>query len=433
METENYKYNAEHAAGLDGEVVRFKTVADSSSATKAASYVNYTVFEAITQYVSKATELKQFDLETVKAGQSLASTDFSNNFNRLCMFMLYNGNAMLMQYLLNAIVWFMDEFNTKITSDYGSFELLLIIDPIVIVVLMGMFVPFILRVQSSLFRVYMHMCKFREEEVRGWLETCKNSADIIGGSAFQARKAYGSTTFDITLIKDGEENAGPAEEKKEAPKETLVPTVGPTEKGNSTFATTGAVQTDDVLLQQTDEERMRLTEILKSKQTELTERRQKGFSRVTREKTKSYMVLLSFFMAFIGIFRVVDVLVFNNIKAETEVAEGIFLVLIMREVNAIRAMQFFREELVINYPMALFGSMCFTANTAIADDIVAYMVEGSISSELSYARYRSKLTGSMSILQTYLHDLDYNRLCETFYLNDADTLNSTDIIVHNAS
>ncbi len=335
---------------------------DLSSQSSAPSYVNYTLISALTEYVAKATELKLFSPSALLAGNSAANATFNSDFGRLANFMILNGEGILMQYLWYPILWYLGEFAEKLDSDYKSFYIVLVTDPIVIVMLMMMFIPFIIRVQSSLLRIYVHMCKFKEEDIRAWLEACSDSRDIIKASAANTRRAYCSTSFDVTLINP---DSAPAEEKKAV--SAAKPTELADEKPTSTIAaatTGGNAQTDDVLLH-IEEDKVRLGELVRSRQADKEEAKQKTFLRTSREKTRIYMLFLVMFGAFIGISRAVDIAIFLDMRNGFDQGKQIYNIIITREINNILSVTFFREEILINSPLAFTDCTRATFITAV--------------------------------------------------------------------
>ncbi len=418
----NYKFDASRAAELDSELIQFVSTPDSSSQSNQVSTTNYTLVVALTQYVAKATELKGFDIQSIKKGQSAANSSFNSDFGRLMNYMITNGEGQLLYYTQASMNWYLDEFDDKRKSTYRAIYIVLIIDPIVIVILMMMFVPFILRVQSHLLKIYLHLCKFKENEVRNWLEACNNSANDIKASTAQIRKTYGTTTFDITVIRDGEER-GAAEESKAQPRVETTKNAHGTEEGKNQTTTpvgitTTSKQTDDHLLQ-TEEEKQGLAEMMRRKEDVLSERKQKMFSQMTRDKTKTYLLFLIFFATYIGTFRTADILVFSKIESDHNTMEDIFRVLVARDVYDALSYFMFREELRLN------TGINQTNERDIVISAVNTYVNGAFDSEMAYSQSRAKMTGALADLQTYTGDIDNDQLCTKVFPSDYDSLSRT--------
>ncbi len=376
-------FKPEHAAVINSPLVQFTMGPDKLSQTGDSTTENYTINVAIVQYVAKATELLQYDIASIRAGQSAANATFDYDIVRLFNFMILNGRGTLPYYGEIMYGWYNQEVTDEIDYRYSAILITIIIDPLILFALMVAFIPFILSVQTRLLQIYIHLCKFKESDVRSWLESCNNSVADIKASAAAIRKVYGNTSFDVNVsMFEEEEKKGsnmkstdrlgkgmhppakkqPMEDTKENQHSQNTQQPVPT----STFAggmTITNKETNDLLVstgvvpagEATDEEKSRLAEILRSKEDDVAERKQKIFSQITRQKTMTYLLYLAFFAIYIGAFRIADILVFMTVYNYNTTTLTLYSTLTNRYLSGLRAEVFFREEIYANTPMSYFS------------------------------------------------------------------------------
>ena len=355
IEKMKHPFSAEHKAILQAPLIQFVEKPDPSSVTNVSSTMNYTLTVAITQYVAKATELKSFSTTEIKNKFAGQPEKVMNAFDRLMNFMIDNGKGSLTYYADKAKELFFKEFESEISSKSKVIIIALIIDPIVIIILMVLFIPFILKVQSNLLKIYLHLCQFKDSDIRNWLEICNNSSSDIKSSITRIRKIYGATIFEVNLTKEGQQENQEAEKQVKVKGTDTVTSQGKDEERkvqNATLNTTQKQTEAQLLKPETETENNE--EIMKSKEDVLSERKQKMFSQMTKEKTKAYLFYLLFFAFYIGIFRTADGLVFSSLYSETDLRVYLYRMLSKREHNDIRSIFFLREELLQAKPVQYF-------------------------------------------------------------------------------
>ncbi len=364
-----HTYNAEHTAALRASVIPFVEDPDLLSQGNTPSVTNYSLSVAIAQYVAKATELKQFDLDSIRAGQAAASAAFNGKFVRLMDYMIRNVEGLFGPYLGDSMTWYLGEFDSNIAQVYKTIVVLTVVDPIVILLLMLMFVPFILRIQANLLWVCMHLCKFKGEDVRKWMEACNNAAEELRVSSSEMRAVYCRISFDITINPDPESAEKPAADAiptvtrlpGDATKDTSVPEGDRTSLFASVAPTTptnGITQTEDKLLSAespAEEDKSRLLEINRARENDVSERKQKIFSQMTRKRTWVYLAYLGIFGMYISVFRVADVCAFTQVYYDDLDFKNTFKAFVARELGDLNAEFYFREELVLGQPIVAFG------------------------------------------------------------------------------
>ncbi len=425
----NHPFSAAHKEIIDSNTIVLVTAPDSTSITSLGSSTNYTLSVAITQYVAKATELKLYDTATINAGKAAADSTFQNNFSRLMSFMIDNAKGTLTYATAMAHTMFFNEVDGEVTSKTKVITIALIIDPIVILVLMVMFIPFILKVQSNLLKIYLHLCHFKDGEVRKWLEMCNNSTDDIKAPISRVKQIYGATSFDLNVIRNAAEAAAAqaAEEAKckpcDTPDKTLPGATGQTiGTQHSTFDTSAQKQTEATTA--TGEAGAASETALRTKEEAVTERKQKMFSQMTREKTKTYLLYLLFFAAYIGAFRTADGIIFADICSETDTRLALFKMMSMRELNDLRSLFFLREEIRTNALVPYFFSILLAqTHFLVANDATETFTDLAFASEMDYSKSRAILVGSLSALRTYLGGMDYDKICVDIY-SDANDISS---------
>jgi hypothetical protein len=364
IEKMKHPFSAEHKAILASTCVAFVEKADSASVAQVDSINNYTLTVALTKYVAKATELKSYDLSVLRGGYKNTSQDVSARLVRLLKFMIDNGKGTLAYYVDQTQKLFFEEARDEIAARARVILIAIIVDPIIILLLMVLFIPFILKVQSSLLKIYIHLCQFKDTEIREWLDACNNSACYIKASISRMRKIYGSTSFEVNFARAAEEKANenknktPDKKAKEAPhaqKEEEKEKEKEKDKGTQQTTLNTTQKTTDAAMLSAETEGDDTAAILKTQEEAVSERKQRMFSRMTKDKTKAYLLYLLFFAVYIGIFRIADGLVFSNLSSEADARKQIFTTLSEREHAFVRTALYFREDLVDNRVTSYFS------------------------------------------------------------------------------
>ena len=359
-----HPYSAYHRSILAEPLVQFVEKPDQSSIYSKDSYTNYTIQLAITNYIAKGTQLKSFTYEFIKKGYAAATEDERMRFDRLMSFMIDNGKDTLKYYVGKTQQLFYEEVSDEITSKGKVSTIVLIVDPIVIILLLMMFVPFIFNVQSSLLRIYLHLCQFKDQDLMTWLEVCNNSATDIKASVTQIRKIYDDEVFEIKLQDPNNiNNQAQAKAKVDSQKSKKEAKEDVTNDNNTneTNLTTNkklvgkdSEVTDEKKNTEEEAERLILT-----KDEAISERKQKMFSRMTREKTKTYLIYLFFFAVYIGVFRTADGFVFSSLYGDTDIRTYLSQIISSRSQSHVMSMFFLREQLKRNKPLTDFECIAY--------------------------------------------------------------------------
>lgn len=348
-----HPFSQEHISILQSSCVMLTQLPDPSSVNKEITTNYYTPSVAINKYVAAATELNSYNLDTLRWGYVNSSSNTNASLTRLLNFMTINGKGTLTYYIDKTRTLFFKEVDDAFSSKSNIITITLIVDPVVILILLIMFIPFIFKVQSNLLKIYLHLCQFKDVDIRKWLEECNNSAIYIKASITRMKKIYEAQTFEVTIVtkeqeeKKVEDNKKPAQNAQEENKESAATGKDENLKSHDGIANTTEKTTEGALLKsQGDDEDT--AAIIKSKEDVVSERKQKMFSRMTKEKTKDYLFSLLGFTIYIGIFKTADALVFANLCSDTNSRTYFYRLLIDREKNDAMAMFFFREELLEN-------------------------------------------------------------------------------------
>eukprot|EP00826_Nyctotherus_ovalis_P017853 TRINITY_DN1527_c0_g1_i6.p1 TRINITY_DN1527_c0_g1~~TRINITY_DN1527_c0_g1_i6.p1 ORF type:complete len:289 (-),score=78.12 TRINITY_DN1527_c0_g1_i6:221-1087(-) len=270
-----------------------------------------------------------YDHDFISAGK-VADTDEDFNFDRLMSFMIDNGMSGLQYYTRKSLTLFLDEVDSETESKHKVVTIVLIVDQVVIVLLLILLIPFILKVQSSLLKIYHHLCQFKSKDISEWVETCNESASCIKASIAQIYRMHSQVSFEIKPL-----NAG----KEEAEKMPIVFVQKEKKPGNC--------GSDPVEEEATDksENTEEGDQLLINKDEALSERKQRIFSKMTRSKTAAYLIYLGFVLLYIAIFRITDGVVFGSIYNDTDLTEYICHLFPRRSYYSLLSLLFLREEL----------------------------------------------------------------------------------------
>ena len=85
--------------------------------------------------------------------------------------------------------------------------------------------------------------------------------------------------------------------------------------------------------------------LVETKDEVVSERKQKMFSRMTQEKTRTYMVYLLLLAVYVGIFRTADGFVFSSLYGETFMMTYLYQIMSARSQNDLLSQFYLREDL----------------------------------------------------------------------------------------
>jgi len=343
LENIDHPYSKTHKDLLKAQNVQFVERPLNTSSTNANLLTNYTLYVSTMQYLTKATELKRYNLEELKKGESEVKDDTKESFNRLANFMIENGQATLLYYTDKSKDHYHEEIEKKERSKSKFIMILMIVNPIVAVIFLLAFIPFILKVQANLLKIYLYLCKFKDEDVRNWLKICNDASSDLTASINQIVKSFKTTDFDINVSK---KVSTIMEIQKKVNKDEEMKDGHVTETQNQTEAPfVKQSETED------SEEKVLINSI-----SDLSARRQKIFSAMSKKETKKYLLYLAFLLLYLAAVRALDIFLF--LKYSKEVDDNLHILRILSErVHNNRLGEFFlREELMIEKVIEYFGS-----------------------------------------------------------------------------
>lgn len=349
--TQHTRFSAEHQKFLNQPMIQFMDMPGKGSVTSAYTYENYTLEVATAQYIAKGTRLHQFSLDLISKGCNYTDADTDYNIVRLFSYMVNNGKGTLRYYLSQLFYYFEGDFDREFTTKSTTLEVLFIIDPVIEVLLLLMFIPFILKVQKSLQRIYLHICQFHTAELKRWLGTCNSTSADLRASITQMQRMYNYENFEINLAEYEKKKETPSEPPKQSREENL--TVAPgagseKEHGENEGEEQEQVQ---VKVQEQEEEAM----VSKSHEAVVTHRKQERFSEMAREKTKTYLGYLLFLIVYIAIFKIVDGIMLSSLGAQKDEALNILELFDQRAWEIDNSMFFFRVNIMSNSISSYFG------------------------------------------------------------------------------
>ena len=203
MNNINHPFSSEHKELLLNYNVE---IIDLIGTDEEPQISKYTLSTAIALYIAVGTKLKSFNLDDIRRGHLNAPTDLNSTINRLMEYMIINFRDSIETFVWKSYNYFPKEIEDEFNGDYVMNVIVLTVDPTISLLLLLMFVPFILNVQSSLKKIYTHLCELRSEEIKKWLEDCNNSFDMIKLSIKRIHELYHNQSFEIIQILEEEGN-----------------------------------------------------------------------------------------------------------------------------------------------------------------------------------------------------------------------------------
>ena len=219
-------------------------------------------------------------------------------------------------------------------------EAIYIADPILIVILLFMFIPFILKVQSTMERIYLHICQFNEGDIKKWLDACNNSASDIKASITTMQNIYQSEVFEINFA-DYEKKGKQKEQKKDNPNNASIQNRQDNDKESKLENKFGEEEDEKPLVAQAVE-------------ITVSERKKKTFSQMSKEKTKTYLFYLIIFGIYIGGFKIADGLLLQTLESEADKDFFTLSLFHRRTWDKLTAQIYFRENMIANQVLADF-------------------------------------------------------------------------------
>lgn len=342
----NFPYSSEHKNMLTSNAISLQDFPSIFSVNPVPLIKNFSLSTAIIQYVTKGTELKLYLTSFLSDGFKKASADKNDTLNRLMDYMISNGMGTMAYFTFKSAGKSYNDMRSEWNNKRYIFQVILIVDPIIISLLLIMFIPFILKVQWTLQRIYLHICRFNDQDIKKWLDACNSSANDIKASITAMQGIYQNEVFEINQAdyekKDKDKMQKTLQEKKAKVRDE---TEEPEQKKQDSTATPNPANAAENTVKEEEEKE----ELIKTTQEiDVSERKQKTFSQMSREKTKTYLIYLAIFIAYIGIFKIVDGVLIMFLNTSTEKHLSTLLVFYTREWDQDKARQYFRENMVYN-------------------------------------------------------------------------------------
>ncbi len=399
---QRYRFSQEHQSLINSPIIQFMDMPGKSSVSTAYTYENNTMNVAVTQYIAKGTLLHQVTLDVISKGCNYTDSDTNYELVRTFNFMINNGKGTMRYYLSKMFYYFTDDFAREFNSYSSVMTAAYIADPIVEIILLFLFIPFILKVQGSLQGIYMHICQFRKAELKAWLETCNSSSACLHASITQMQHAYNSENFDISFA-----DYGKKKKTAESSAFQVVPEVKPEEKKSG--------ENDGEAKEEGEEESLKM--LAASHEATVAEQKQKRFSEMSHQKTKTYMSYLAFLIVYIVGFKVADGVMLADLRTQKDEKLSVVELFNRKIWGLDNTLFFFRMNIMYNTLSSYFD----------IPDAVTYYVDYSFGTEYEVSERRSSLIGDFATLKDTLNSLDSINYC-TFAFNTASDIKSCQTI-----
>jgi len=357
----NHPFSAKHKVLLSENTVQLIDPPEDPKLGLKPLVVNYSLPLALTEYVAKGTQLFEFDFEFLKNGVKKSDPIDVLRFARLVNYIAENAKGSITYHTMLSNKYFYEEVYDQISNEYRANVIVLIVDPLVILCLMIIFIPFILKVQTSLLKIYAHLCEFKEVEIKKWLDECNESLSIIKSSIKGTRKIYDTVSFEILIIDDPNSPEMRGHQRSESVSKISENQDAPNKKSSKEGKEQSQLQlnlaSEEVNLKNTTnmrttengpEQKQEENEPLVLNEKALNDRKNKMFSRITRKKTKTYLVYLLILAASMGIFKTLDGILLNSVENKSQEFLNVVEILSQWQLNTYAALFFFIEELATN-------------------------------------------------------------------------------------
>lgn len=344
-------YSQQHKQLITQSIITITEVPSYTSTQPVNEYTNYSLTVAITKYIATGTQLQSYSIPMISSGNKGVDASTNDTVSRLMNDMIINGMGTLSYYTGNLANYTYSDVSDEYNSKYYVFQIILIIDPIIIVLLLTLFIPFILKVQSTLQKIYLHICQFNEKNIKHWLDDCNNSAADIKASITRMQTIYQNETFEIN----------PSDyEKKDNPKNDNIPKTGrvlepgQTDTNKPKETTQNPMISTDNKNKEDDEEQTVM--IVPALENDISERKQKAFSQMSKEKTKTYLIYLAIFVAYIAVFKIVDGVLLLSLSSSVNMHLSTMYLFYRRFWDQDKCREYFRENMVYNKVFSDFES-----------------------------------------------------------------------------
>eukprot|EP00826_Nyctotherus_ovalis_P002869 TRINITY_DN10577_c0_g5_i1.p1 TRINITY_DN10577_c0_g5~~TRINITY_DN10577_c0_g5_i1.p1 ORF type:complete len:322 (+),score=48.24 TRINITY_DN10577_c0_g5_i1:3-968(+) len=237
---------------------------------------------------------------------------------------------------------FFETVESETKSKRKTVAIALIVDQVVIVLLLAMLVPFILKMQSGLLKIYLHLCQFKSSTIAEWVETCNESASCIKASIGQIYRMHSKESFEIKPLNVKEENTGRVIHFPQNPKNESNFVKPPA--NNNGNCEKGFIENEGGAANKDESQDEEMDQLLRSKEETISKRKQKMFSKITRSKTMVYLTYSGIFLLYVAIFRVTDGLVFSSVYSQTGTVAYVYEILSCRSYYGHLGIFFLREE-----------------------------------------------------------------------------------------
>jgi len=335
---------------------------NSQGEQRVSSNISFNI--GVTNFIARSTDISGLKSEILAKGINSPNLTQStkDSIQKLEFYVMYNGMNGLREIAELSAKYFLEE---SISDFEGNQKILYIVSCLgtgCVVLIVVFFVPYIMKVQRNILKVFDHMSDIRQEEIRKILDMCYIFKDEIEAPIAKLKAIYDKEDFAMTTDELRKEEKTKKEElEKKKRRQGILKKMTQKEVDN----TRDNIDDDDEdkkeekspLKNKKDEKSEQDAEKEQKQDAEkqyllLTEERRtkakkKLFSQITSSKRKGYIFRLAVFLIFFAIFLIVDVFLLKSFFEKSVDAFNIMGLFSRRSYMLRTAILFYREDLVV--------------------------------------------------------------------------------------
>ncbi len=345
-------------------------MSDSGSTTSNYVSTNISFNVGVTNFIARATDISGISDAVIASGAAATNVSSSTKqtISQLKYYVMYNGENSLREIAEASARYFLSES----IDDFNSSKALLYVFSCLgtgcVVLIVVFFVPYIMKVQKNILKVFDHISDIKHDEIRKILDMCYIFKDEIEAPIAKLKAIYDKEDFSMTTDELRKEQKAQKElDEKRKQKAKVLKKL--TQKSQNDVTRDAEQENEDEEKksqraplnpkskenpdghEEGKEENMMSSQDREKQYLILTEERRtkakkKLFSQITSSKRKGYIFRLAVFLIFFAIFLVVDVLLLKSFYEESVDAFDLLRLFSTRDYVLKTAVLFYREDLV---------------------------------------------------------------------------------------
>lgn len=415
MQNLDFPHSSEHTELLTGpgSVTIWDIGEQLDEGSKSFSTTSFSV--GVTTFVARLTTISGIPSATFTAG---VSPDTQKSVARLAYYALYNGETQLRKVAQLSTEYYIEEAKKSFNSDKAILYVFSSLGTGCMVLILFFFIPYIMKVQKSILKVFDHISEIPQGEIKKILDMCYVFKDEIEAPVEKLKAIYEKEDFAMTTdeMRKEERERKLRAEKNKSKTEMIKKLHRRKHKGEKEEEEEKLMARHKKSVDDTDESEKNGDDSEKKYLAIIEERKaaekKKLFSIITNSKRKGYILRLTILLVFFVVFLITDILLLRIYFKDGNDGFDILRLLTSREYTLKTAVLFFRKDLQLHENVHFARTL---ALHPLGDNglLISYM-RSSFEKEKEFMDVTRYMVDSFPEMEEYVGLLNSNNSCAEY-------------------